>query len=292
MLHVYRKYKELRRILKHNKMLFTSHRHLTDKDYQREKKRMMECTVKSNDKIAQEIKAYQDYWGCPSDDYIRYGLFEKDLSIDEILDYIPMQYYYCDFMDEMTKGVDTWKADDKWYEYQLFKERSIPQPEVLALVKVGHFYSLEGLCMEWNQLVTLMKEGDKLFIKPVGGNCGTGIIVIIKERGKVWFRNKVIDHFSQLELSANQTYIVQRGLVQRKDLMEINSSSLNTLRTIVKYEQGKAEIVAILLRIGRQGSDVDNSGQGGISVEVNICDGSLKEWAGREHGGGRFLYPS
>ena len=33
---------------------------------------------------------------------------------------------------------------------------------------------------------------------------------------------------------------------------------------------------------------MDNSGQGGISLEVNISDGSFNEWAGREHGGGKF----
>lgn len=63
--------------------------------------------------------------------------------------------------------------------------------------------------------------------------------------------------------------------MQRDDLNRINPSSLNTLRTIVLYENKKARIVAILLRIGRKGVEVDNSGQGGISVEVNLADGTF-----------------
>lgn len=285
---LYRRYKKIRLYLKHNKLLFTWHRHLTDKDYLREKKRMKICHVKTKETIAQEMREYQNYWGCPPDDYIRYGLFEKNLSIEEILDYIPMQYYYCDFMDYVTNGIDTWTVDDKWNEYLLFKERNIPQPEVIALIKNGSFFTTKEEQLEWKSFVGLMNEGEKVFIKPVDGNCGTGIVVVNKTKGKVWLRKQVIENFSQLKIHPRQKYIVQRGLVQRKDLMAINESSLNTLRTIVKYNEGKAEIAAILLRIGRKESDVDNSGQGGISVEVNISDGSLNVWAGREHGGGIF----
>ena len=284
----YKKYKKIRLLLKHNKTLFTWYRHLTDRDYQREKKRMMECKVKSANKIAQEMETYQKYWGCPPDDYIRYGLFEKNLSIDEILDYVPMQYYYCDFMDDVTKGLDTWKVDDKWNEYKLFQEKGIPQPEVFALIKHGSLFTTEEIPLEWERFVELMNEGEKVFIKPVGGNCGNGIIVVSKQFGKLVHKNKIVNNLSQIPLSQNLVYIVQRGLVQRSDFAEINSSSLNTLRTIVKYENGKSIIVAMLLRIGRMGADVDNSGQGGVSVEVNLKDGSLGEFAGREHGGNIF----
>ena len=38
----------------------------------------------------------------------------------------------------------------------------------------------------------------------------------------------------------------------------------------------------------RKGVEVDNSGQGGISVEVNLADGTFSSFAGREHGGGQF----
>lgn len=37
-----------------------------------------------------------------------------------------------------------------------------------------------------------------------------------------------------------------------------------------------------------KGVEVDNSGQGGISVEVNLADGTFSSFAGREHGGGQF----
>lgn len=282
-------YKAIRRFVKHNKTIFSIYRHLTDKDYQREKRKMTFCTVKSKEQICAEMKAYSKYWGCNADDYVRYGLFEKDLPMEEILDYVPMQYYYCNYADETTKGINIWKADDKWLEYLMFKERNIPTPEVIALVKNNSLFTCDNQKMQWKRLCQLVYEGERIFFKPIDGNCGNGIVVIIKKQGKIIKNDKEVECFKDLGLKNGTGYIVQRGLKQCSELMKMNSSSLNTLRTIVKYDKnGHASIGGILLRIGRVGSVVDNSGQGGISVEVNINDGSLGEYAGREHGGGKF----
>lgn len=284
-------YKRIRGIVKRNKFIFSLHRHITDKDYKRQKKLMKTCTLKTREQIKKEMNIYSKYWQCPPDDYIRYGLFNKSLSIDEILDYVPMQYYYCDYQDKMVG--DIIKLSDKWEEYKLFKEKGIPQPEVIALVEDGQLFSFSEnddslRKMNWDNLKDLIKESEKIFIKPVNGNCGTGICVIKKVNGQIYLREKVIQQFSQIPIQSHLKYIIQRGLIQRSDLNSINESSLNTLRTIVKYVDNEAVIIAILLRIGRKGSDVDNSGQGGISIEVNLKDGSLSEFAGREHGGNVF----
>lgn len=281
-------YKTFRGIVKRNKWIFSLHRHLTDKDYQREKERMATCTAKSKEQIKKEMEDYSRYWGCQADDYIRYGLFDKDLSMDEILDYVPMQYYYCQYQDKMFKGVDLYQVDDKIYEYQLFAQKGIPQPEIIAVIRNNRLMTLDEHPMTFNVLKDLTKEGERLFLKPTDGDCGTGIVVVKKENDNFLMKGQTVNGLGNLPLSANSVYIVQRGLVQRDDFAAINESSLNTLRTIVRYENGKAIIGAMLLRIGRKGSEVDNSGQGGVSVEVNMSDGSLGEYAGREHGGGRF----
>lgn len=280
-------YKNIRRILKHNKIIFSIHRHLVDKDYQRERKRMYACAIKSKEIIDYEMNLYQKYWECPPDDYIRYGLFDKQLDIEEILDYIPMQYYYCNYNEDVLANTDLEIIDNKWNEYQLFKKLDIPQPEVFGIIKNKKIFSTEMTPMKWNDFIDMIDDNKQIFIKPTNGNCGKGIFALSKRGEILYHKDSVVSNITSLPISSGM-YIVQRGLVQRSDLMEINPSSLNTLRTIVKYENDKAKIVAILLRIGRKGSVVDNSGQGGVSVEVNIKDGSLCEFAGREHGGDVF----
>lgn len=77
------RYKTIRRIVKRNKFIFSLHRRLTDKEYQREKCKMSTCTTKTQKQIHEEMKKYACYWQCPADDYVRYGLFDKQLSMEK-----------------------------------------------------------------------------------------------------------------------------------------------------------------------------------------------------------------
>ena len=123
------RYKTIRRIVKRNKFIFSLHRRLTDKEYQREKCKMSTCTTKTQKQIHEEMKKYACYWQCPADDYVRYGLFDKQLSMEKILDYVPMHYFYCDYYDQQFGDVtDMNGGDDKWEQYQLFQERGIKTP--------------------------------------------------------------------------------------------------------------------------------------------------------------------
>lgn len=281
-------YKQMRGFVKRNKVIFSIHRHLIDSDYKLQRQRMKHCNAKSKSQIGDEMECYKRYWKCPADDYIRYGLFEKNIPIEEILDYIPMQYYYCNYYDEQYTGIDSAYWDDKWNEYTLLKEKGINTPEVIAIVQDGDLYTLDKKKTDWRGLLLNTSEGELLFVKPTNGNSGNGIFVLHKNNGTFEHKGKRVTSLEDIGIRRYLTYIVQRGLVQRGDLAEINESSLNTLRTIVKYSNGKPHIVAILLRIGRKGSEVDNSGQGGISVDVNPVTGMFGEYAGREHGGGVF----
>ena len=282
-------YKQMRGFVKRNKTIFSIYRHLTDRDYKLQRQRMKQCKVKPMSQIKNEMKRYKEYWKCPADDYIRYGLFEKNIPIEEILDYIPMQYYYCNYYDEQYAGIDSTYWDDKWNEYVLLKKKGINTPEETPIIQNGNIYALDKKRIDWRGLLSNTSEGELLFVKPTNGNSGNGIFVLHKKNGMFEHKGKRVDSLDDLGIRNYLTYIVQRGLVQRSDLAEINASSLNTLRTIVKYADGKPHIVAILLRIGRKGSEVDNSGQGGISVDVDPSTGLFGECAGREHGGGVFF---
>ncbi len=50
--------------------------------------------------------------------------------------------------------------------------------------------------------------------------------------------------------------------MQRDDLNRINPSSLNTLRTIVLYENKKSKNCCYITSYRSKGVEVDNSGQG------------------------------
>lgn len=46
---------------------------------------------------------------------VRYGLFDKKLPMEEILGYVPMHYFYCDYFNQQFGDVtDINGSDDKW----------------------------------------------------------------------------------------------------------------------------------------------------------------------------------
>lgn len=51
---------------------------------------MTEPTMKSTEQKIKEMNWYKEYWHCSPVQYIRYGLYDKRLSMNELLDYIPV----------------------------------------------------------------------------------------------------------------------------------------------------------------------------------------------------------
>ena len=115
-------------------------------------------------------------------------------------------------------------------------------------------------------------------------------MVLHKEKEGLRYLDKIIEFDELLEhgFPKDIDFVVQKGIKQRVDFSEINNSSVNTLRIIVQFEGALPKIRVAVLRIGRGGKDVDNSHQGGISVEINIKTGSLSDVAHAEHGGDKL----
>lgn len=82
------------------------------------------------------------------------------------------------------------------------------------------------------------------------------------------------------------TFIVQKGLIQSNQMMDINPSSVNTLRVVVQKEGNRMAMKTCIIRMGRKGKEVDNSAQGGVSVKVDTDNGQVADTATAEHGGG------
>ena len=170
----------LRARLKENRVIYSLRTKLLNKDYRAQKKRMMVSTLKSKAQIKREMKMYEDYWGVPADEYVRYGLFEKQLSDDEILDYIPTQFFYCKYLKESYRDLkeDISVYDDKLNQYHIMCRKGIPTPQVHFVIRGGKLTTLEGEEADISALNSLAEEGEKIFIKPTDGRGGSGIIVL------------------------------------------------------------------------------------------------------------------
>lgn len=79
--------------------------------------------------------------------------------------------------------------------------------------------------------------------------------------------------------STNLDMVVQESLTQCDELAAINESSVNTIRimTLLKRD-GYVKMVSSILRMGMDGSKVDNASSGGITVGIKE-NGQLKDIA-------------
>ena len=281
------------RILKKNKWIFYYYEKAKwHKEIEYHKQTNDPKNLKPIDQIKREEKAIRDYWRIGTFHYYRYGLQYKQLSEEQLLDYVPT-FYFHKSIEHHHKGVDTILYGDKLTQALLFEERNIPTAQVIAVVKKGECLDLLGkINVDLAQIVRekLVNTTNKLFFKPSGNCGGAGILVLKCDDEGLLLNNERISSLEDLwsSLIYDETYVVEENIIQSVQLSQINSSSVNTLRTVVQKVEDRMVIKTCILRMGRNGKEVDNSAQGGISIGVDVSSGQLADFATAEHGSGVF----
>lgn len=273
------------RWLRRNQTLYFIKNKLTDMDYKGQRKAMSCSLTKSKKQIKYEMELCRNYWHCNPTHYIRYGLFDKTLSDEEILDYIP-RYYLDNFY---RPRICEWSVMDfynKKNSLSFIYQQKIPTPKVIALVKKGILEDLEGNAINLQVFCHTLKGDKKYFFKPINEQGGKGIQVFRTEIDKKHNLTKLSDFLKCLKKKC--TYVIQEGIEQHRDFQIINASSINTLRVITQLNDEIPKLCACVLRMGRNGNDVDNSSQGGLSCRINENDGSFYPFAITVHGGELF----
>lgn len=259
---------------------------LFDRDYHRGLVGELKSKKKSRSTIRAEKDSLRHYWHCCPVHYVRYRLYDKVLLLDEMLDYIPPYHFYVEYAKKIYGDKSLQKYGDKYQLYNIFTQRNIPTEPVLAVWNNGRIFSNDcSSSISLDDLLTQVSDGEKLFIKPVTGQGGDGILVLKNSGGIFLFEGNKLSTISLARLlKRNQMYIFQKGIIQRSDFAMINPDSVNTLRVISQFYAGKVSVPVCVLRMGRDGKDVDNSHQGGLSIEINVEDGSFSSCAVEEHG--------
>jgi hypothetical protein len=249
----------------------------------------MANALKSREQIKDEMKMVQEYWGCKPHHYIRYELFNKMIDKEAILDYIPPYFHYSFYSDLIYKDLDRDMYDDKYQMFKILKNKGIDTPEVIAIYDNGVFKSSNEEIIGEEVLVSQFQNGDKIFLKPVFGQGGKGIVVLKINNGVITYKGNVVQSGNIHTLLSGRTlYVIQKGIVQREDINQICADSVNTLRCVTQWIDNEPRLSVCVMRIGRNGSDVDNSSQGGLSVQIDENTGRLYKYGTAELGGGLY----
>lgn len=124
----------------------------------------------------------------------------------------------------------------------------------------------------------------RFIAKEVDSGCGVGIKVV---------DTKCFQTIEEVyeDLAASATWIVEELISQNKEIAAFNESSVNTVR-FPSFRHGDKVVAARpCMRFGRKGCVVDNAGQSGIFVSIDLETGEIITDAFDEHGHRYTVHP-
>lgn len=272
---------EIRSMLKRNSLLFQTYMKLTDDLYRTNIIDFyLHRQVKSRDRIRRELDLMRAYWKCNPINYFRFRLYERDLSDEELLDYIPQYYFYNFYVPSIYDNARIRYAASKILMNDYMISRNIRTPRAIARVVDGKIIH-EGIKIHFGEFSEILKKADsaRFFIKPEMGKGGKGISIIEKVEGTLFVSSRLLTEDLFKGIVGQHSFLIQEGIIQRSDMMEIYPGSVNTLRVITQNFGGEARIVAVLFRMGRDGKYVDNAGSGGIAAAIDLDTGTISDYA-------------
>lgn len=120
---------------------------------------------------------------------------------------------------------------------------------------------------------------EHIVLKPTVVTMGGVGVRIFHLRGKKWKDIKTEETLTLnfLEKAGGEDFIIQEALCQHEFINQFNPTSVNTIRLSVykSVVDDVCHVTQAVMRIGRQGSVVDNAGAGGMFVGINKYNGKL-----------------
>lgn len=179
-------------------------------------------------------------------------------------------------------------SQNKVCEKALLQMGNIPSPTFIGRLHYRQGFSATGeelhCAADLDALLRSTPGIEKLCFKPVEGFGGQGfqavscirndeMAVQMLDTGQVYslpaFFAKVLKH------DTGTDYIIEEYIEQHPLLAELNPSSVNTLRVWVASIGGDTAVIDAFLRVGRQGSIVDNISRGAQIFRVATASGLI-----------------
>jgi hypothetical protein len=195
-------------------------------------------------------------------------------------------------------------------DYHKASQHKVIEKALLTLFRlptprfIGFFHAHRGqdrdgarLCDEEDLRRLLLSHVDRrLCFKRVEGYGGRGFFAldVREEGGRLYLQHPItaeshsIPAWLQLLSGESDGWLLEEYLHQHPALAAINPSSVNTLRLWVLGNLGRFTACGAFLRVGRAGSQVDNTTQGGLACPIDVPSGKIVEaldltWARNNH---------
>lgn len=227
-----------------------------------------------------EVKRYWSRWtGIP---LVSHAYYTEKTGVFRF-NYIPDGLYYAVIDRYFSNWLAASFIDNKLNYESWF--RGIKQPKIICYRAGGLWFDQERRLISLEEVKNRLKGQKKSFFK-VATNLsgGSGVFCIKGEEVETELPRALV-------AAESADVIVQEPICQCAELNRLNKSSVNTIRAIsLLRKDGSVKIYSVILRIGRNGSVVDNASSGGITCGVE-ADGRLKKVAYSVAGEKFFEHP-
>lgn len=241
-------------------------------------------------RLQNSLKLYREKWSILSKFvFSKYYRVYSSISGKDTINYVPENIYYLIIEPRLNDtSLSRAYADKNSYDKLPF---STLFPKTCIRNIDGVFYDQKYNYISLNrheELLTILEHfaAPKVILKPsVESQGGRNIELFSKDNGV--YRNVDNDmlDINFLQTYRDKNYIVQEAIEQHPFYMQLNSSSLNTVR-VFTYRSTSTEDVAVLhcvVRMGMKGSVTDNQSAGGISCGIDES-GKLNDFAVNKKG--------
>lgn len=220
-----------------------------------------------------EKDSIKSYWDGVKGLNLRYFELYKT-SESQTIDprYIPDDIYYVIVDSYFNKPLDCLYIDDKNL-YDLFFP-DIKQPQTIARKEAGQFLSKSYKILSEEDVILECIKVEQVVIKKSTNANGGHDIQFWKYDGQL---QSSIDVLKGM-LRAKYDFIIQECVTQHFEIAKLHPSSINTIRILTLNWHGKVYVLSSIIRMGANGSNVDNGHSGGIFCGIND-DGRLKRCA-------------
>ena len=218
--------------------------------------------------------------------YFAYGFDRKNMTRKKIChDYIINEAAFLKKIDFHNNHINKKQGrfsgrcivSDKFYFYLFLKSLGFPTPCILFYTRKGSLLYYDDQSYNNGLIKDILTKDMDAFAKPYGGQLGNGAFTLKVNDSKVFVNDELISQTDKLlQTLASTDYIIQERVIQHPQMNKLCSTSLNTIRvqTIITEDENVIAFRAGV-RMGREGSHVDNWAKGGVFVGIDMDTGKL-----------------
>lgn len=159
-------------------------------------------------------------------------------------------------------------------------EPYIKVPKIF-IFKEKKLVKYDGGIVKYSDIISLIKEEKKVYLKPISEGKGKGVILLSYDHNKFYVDMKETSS-KEIEdtLRKRDNWFISKAIEQSDFLNNIYNETPNTMRIITwkNAETNQFDIHFAVLRIGTSSTiPVDNGSRGGLVSKVDLETGSLSE---------------